>query len=613
MKKEHLEVFATHLRPEMVYPLVQKGFVEWYEKYKNMNPSELSAILSYNKEVLSGYGSKIRENYYYIHNRLTKFNLNKDPRTILTEVRLMRADGDRKKFDEKYHFKFKDQELAIKGRHTVAKQGNLVMEMMQPGDLRIYNAGQDTCCCQEWGNAGEGCVYKIVADPFASEVAIVKKGTVIAQGFVWVDNEKDTLVFDNVEFANYKTVSFDNRIKEFTDLFAEWAKAMPYSNVHIGTGCLAASMAGWGQQIKQEEFAKMPTTMEGGHCYSDYHSSARTIKRNGNMLITAKGNVQITTAPDEPTRWDILRDNPAVSFLLNDYSQTPEERFLWAQQFIEHPTEALQMMAIQRNPSAIKGLENPSEDVQIWIARNHPELVVHIANPCAAIQDEIVRQNPRSIKNIQNPTEQMMIYAVEADKSLLKFLNDKNPSTAVYLAAVKKDGLSIVDVPLDKRTEEICLEAVKQKPIAISHIKNPTEAVWQKALDKDATVIKLIKDPTKEQQVYAVKKKPAVINQIYHPCFEAISEAVRRDGLMIRNYQAQYPILRMTAIVQNPYVVTNGVIKNPTERELVAAVRRNPAVLGLIRSGEVRRQIEDMVHNEGRGHQSVEVEEDFER
>lgn len=618
MKKEHLEVFATHLRPNMVKPLISKGFVEWYEKYKDMNASDLSAILSLNKEVLSGYGSRIRENYFYAHERINHFTLDKDAKTILHDVRLMRADGDRKKFDEKYRFKFKDQELAIKGRHTVVKQGKLTMEMMQPGDLRIYNAGQDTCCCQEWGNAGEGCVAKIVADPFATEVAIVKKGTVIAQGFVWVDNEKDTLVFDNVEFANYKTVSFDNRIKDFTDLFAEWSKAMPYANVHIGTGCLAASMAGWGQQIKQEEFAKMPTTMEGNYCYSDYHANARTIKRNGSMLIAAKGDVQVTTAPDEPTRWDVLRDNPAVSFLLNDYTQSPEERIRWANEFLEHPTESLQMMAVQRNPQAIKGLDDPCVDVQVWIARNHPELVVHIANPCAEIQDEIVRQNPRSIKNIQTPTEQMMIYAVEADKSLLKFLNDKNPSDAVYLAAVKKDGLAIVDVPRERRTEEICLEAVKQKAIAISHIKDPVESVWKKALDKDATVIKLIKDPSKEQQVYAVTKKPSVINQIYHPCYEAISEAVRRDGLLIRNFQMQYPNLRMTAIVQNPFVVTNGAVKNPTDREYVAAVLRNPAVLNLIRSSEVRRQVEDLVRaagNEGRGgrNQAPEQEEDFER
>lgn len=608
MRKEHLEVFATHLRPCMVRPMIEKGFAEWYEKYKGMNPSDLSAVLSLNKEVLSGYGSRIHENFYYAHEKISRFNLDKDPKSLLTDVRMMRADGDRKQFDRKYPLKFKDQELAIKGRHTVAKQGKLTMEMMQPGDLRIFNAGQDTCCCQELGNAGESCVYKIIADPFATEVAIVKNGTVIAQGFVWVDNEKDTLVFDNVEFANYKTVSFDNRIKDFTDLFAEWSKAMPYANVHIGTGCLAASMAGWGQQIKREEFAKLPTTMEGAHCYSDYHESARTIKRDGRMLITAKGAVQITTAPDEPTRWDLLRDNAPLAFLLNDFTQSPEERLSWGRQFLEHPDDSLQMMAVQRNPGAIKGLENPCVDVQVWIARNHPELVIYIQDPCPEIQDEIVRQNPKAIRNIQNPTEQMMIYAVEKDRSLVKYVRDKNPSEAVYLAAVRKDGLAIVDIPEDDRTEAICLAAIRQKSIAISHIKNPSETLWKAAFDKDPTLIKMFKSPTREQQLYAVEKKASAILSISHPHRDAVAEAVRKDGLLVRNFQNQFPELREVAIRQNPFVVTNGTLKAPSDEEYCIAVRRNPAVLNLIRNASLKESIREMVSGRDAGRDAQEDE-----
>ena len=598
MRQDHLEVFATHLRPCMAEPLLEKGFVEWYQKYKDMNAGDLSAILSQNKEVLSGYGERIQENFYYCHERLRTFDLQKNAGQILNEVRLQRADGDRAKFDRKYPFKFADKELAIKGRHTVAKQGSMVMEMMQPGDLRIFNAGQDTCCCQEYGNAGESCVARIISDPFAAEVAIVKKGTVIAQGFVWVDNAKDTLVFDNVEFANYKSVSFDNRIKDFTDLFAEWAKAMPYANIHIGTGCLAASMAGWGQPIKEEELATLPTTQDASHCYTDYHRAARTIKRNGNMLITAKGHVQITTAPDEPTRWDFLRDNPAVRFLLNDASQSPEQRLEWARMFMEHPTEALQMQVVQRNPKAIEGIENPCTEVQVWIAQNHPKLVTLIKNPCREIQAELVRQDPKSIRNFQEPAEDMMIAAVTADRSLLKYLKDKNPTEAVYLAAVKKDGLAIIDVPEEGRTEEVCVEAVKKTPIAIAHIKEPTENVWKQALSKDPTVIKLINQPSKEQQVYAVTRDASALNAISHPCFEAVAEAVRRNGLLIRNYQNQYPTLRQAAIRQNPFVVTNGVLHSVSNEEYAAAVRQNPAVLRLIRNSETRAAVEAVVYSE---------------
>ena len=607
MKKEQIEVFATYLKAGMIKPLLEKGFVEWFDKYKNMNTSELAALLSLNEDV-DNYN---RSTYYYVHDKISHFDPNMDPRALIQHVRLMKAAEDCHKYEQKYGIRFADKELAIRGRHTVAKQGDMIMEMMQPGDLRIFNAGRDTDCCQEYGNAGETCVTKIMMDPFATEVAIVKKGVVVAQGFVWTDEAKDTLVFDNVEFANYKNENFDNRTKFFTDIFAEWAKAMPYKNIHIGTGYLAGVMAGWGQQIRSEEFATIPSTTKALACYSDYHQNARTIKRDGNMLIHAKGAVQITTAPDEPTRWDLLRDNPAVSFLLMDNTQSAEDRIAFAQRFIENPTGELQMMAVQRNPQAIKGLDDPCVDVQVWIARNHPNLIQYITNPCDEIQDEMVRNDPKSIKNIQNPTQQMMIYAVEADRSLLKYLKDKNPSDEVFLAAVRKDGLAIIDVPEDRRTEEICKEAVNQKPIAISHIKDPVESVWQKAIDKDATIIKLIKNPTPEQQIYAVTKKPGVISMIYHPCREAIAEAVRRDGLLIRNYQMQYPYLRQTAIRQNPFIVTNGVLKGVSDEEYAMAVNANPAVLNLIRSRETRANIEEILRGNRRNDRE-EIADDFE-
>ena len=87
------------------------------------------------------------------------------------------------------------------------------------------------------------------------------------------------------------------------------------------------------------------------------------------------------------------------------------------------------------------------------------------------------------------------------------------------------------------------------------------------------------------------------------------------DGLLIRNYQMQYPYLRQSAIRQNPFIVTNGVLKSPSNEEYAMAVRANPAVLNLIRSRETREAIEEMLsggHRTHEGNDQPDITDDLE-
>jgi len=122
----------------------------------------------------------------------------------------------------------------------------------------------------------------------------------------------------------------------------------------------------------------------------------------------------------------------------------------------QHPSEAVQLAAVQKYGLAIKYLKNPSEAVQLAAVQQNGWAIRYIKNPSEAIQLAAVQQNGRVIQYIKNPSEAIQLAAVQENGLAIEYL--KNPSKSIQLAAVQKSGL------------------------AIEYLKNPTKKV--KALQK---------------------------------------------------------------------------------------------------------------------------------
>lgn len=558
--------------------LFLKKFPEWLNNNPDATPIEVLKI-----------AEKIGE--------VDRIDINMSPKDLVGLIENKKGYEDCKHFEGKnvYRsagYKFENNEIAIKGRHIVAKQGNLTMRMLAPDDYKNFTIGIDTHCCQRYGDAGESCVYKYTSDPFAAGVVIERGDKVVAQAFVWVDVMTDTFVFDNVELAN------DREVQQFTGLFASYAKALPYKNVHIGTG-YNQGMNGWGQKVlfdkKNPITATMPTTVDGrtditswgnGNCYSDYHTNggsiARVIKHMGQLKINESPDVRVEIAPDEPTRWDELAKSD-LCFMLNDWQRPIEERLEVARQFRENPSEVLQMEIIHRTPQAITSLEHPCEEAQLYILQHHPELLWNIQNPCSRIQVELIKQDPSYISSIENPSEEMIVDVLKRDGMMLEHI--QNPSSVACLAAVKQNGYARKFVPEDKVTDEINEAAAKSQPKVIVDIQNPNSQTIRNALAENPDVISIMKNPSQFAQMFAVSLKPSVINQIDEPCYEAVREAVSRNGLMIRNFQKQYPELREVALRQNGYAA--GCLKNLTLEEARIAINQNTQAASAIKDKEI--------------------------
>jgi hypothetical protein len=582
-RDDHIALFGTMIGAN-VESLIIRGFPEWYLAHKDTNVSDLARLLNVNFRTFN------------------KFDKDKTADDLINEVLFADAIKDQKAFETKYHVKFDDNCVAIRGRGVVAKQGKLKMYMLPAKDLRNFTVGYDTHCCQHFGNAGETCVLKIITDPFSACVVIERDGAILAQSFVWTDEALDTLVFDNVEFAD------DRNIKQFSDLFAAWAKAMPYKNIHVGVG-YNQGMKGWGKQVNYN--AVLPTTVDGAvhtswgnkNCYTDYHADARELKGDGFMRMENKLPVQITREKEEPTKWDILAD-PSVSFLLNDCKSSIESRISFAKAFKENPTPEIQVEAVKRNPAAIRYIEDPVPEAQVIAVTANNALSSAIKNPCPEIQEILISTDPGSIKNITNPSENICRIAVQADGLLIKYI--ERPSETVKRMAVEQNGYAIRSIPESEWTDELCIQAVRSNPKVVSFMGLASDTVKNAALDLDPHTISLIDHPSREVQMHAVSVNPSVITEIKDPDYDAVYNAVRASGLLIRNFQYQYPQLRAIALSQNGFVI--NILKNPTDEEYVIAARQNPAVLRTIRNPEKRMEVEAALHTPAQDGYEVEFE-----
>ena len=81
--------------------------------------------------------------------------------------------------------------------------------------------------------------------------------------------------------------------------------------------------------------------------------------------------------------------------------------------FIRDVTEQEQIKQIERDGGyMIQFIENPSENVQLAAVYKSPQSIEHIKNPTERVQLDAVHRSPHSIGYIKNPTEKVQIAAV---------------------------------------------------------------------------------------------------------------------------------------------------------------------------------------------------------
>ena len=590
-----LQAMTVYIDQNNAHELYEKGIVEWLKANKNVKPAEFIEMIE-SADIIK------------------KFDPRKSASELTKSLDTELGMRDAKLFEQKYHYRFADNEIAIKGRHLVVEDGPYKMYMLSADDPRNFVSGYDTKCCQRWDdgnytaggkqykmqvlknpptrdhNAGGSCVYKLTSDPFAANVVIEKGGEIVGQSFVWVDALTDTFVFDNIEYAN------DGRAIQYCNIIGLYAKHLPYANVQLGMGCNGnQKLNGVGEQVKN--LVKMPTTIDSSnHIYSDYHSSARDLKRldprtgEGKMVRYPlnESRCRITTAPDEPTRWDPLTEK-GFAFLLNDCNTPVERRLAMVEEFKDNPSEALQVQVVSRDPRAVLALENPSTSVQMMVFEKAPDIAAQIEHPCEELQIALLDRDPNYLRKNTNVPENLLVGVLQKNGLLLSILHEESKTIPVCEAALGQSGYAWGAVPYERKSESLALVAVNTDPKVVSLIEPEfcTPEVQLAAARKDPSVV-LLMDCTVQSQMAAISRKPDLVLQLKEPALPVVRVAIQRNPGLIRKYQYEFPSLRMEAISRNGFVAKD--LSNLTVEEYNAAIAQNDKVARFVKNPATRQE-----------------------
>lgn len=589
VSEDIIDLLAVYLSPEKAKIFGEAGFFNWYKDHPELTATEMIEILSALDYTIDEYsGNRVRSMLSEIGEDALKKVFENDGSVantvdgVLYKFGQLKGKMDAASFErDNSRFHFADNDIAIKGREIQATDGKYTILMLPADDYRNFTVGYDTCCCQHYGSAGASCVLKLASDPYAAQVVIVRnsqmkdgkwyKGPCLAQAFVWTDEAKSTIVFDNMEFRRTTEENFDHRIKEFSNIIATWAEAMPYLNVHVGVGC-NQGMAGWGKRTAY--LASMPDTVHAGdsYTYSDYHNDAKSIKTSGEVELTRieDGNVlQVIHTPIVPSQYDIFQDE-RLSWLASANIRL-NAKLEMADKFLTDQTEEIQRQAFAVNPECIKYIEHPILDIQNEVALHHKELVSYIHNPDPSIYNVLIQNDPYSIFTIENPTHD------------------------AWKAAVKGNGLLLEKCPYPD--EDIKLEAVKQNGIAIKFVKSPSFELQDAALHQTINAISFIHEPDTRAILYActinpsliqnlrdipvstqraiVEAKPSAFMYLKNPSDAATMAALSHDGMMIRNVRNQTKDICLAAVRQNGFAIKY--IYHPDRDVIKEALRQNRA------------------------------------
>ena len=193
----------------------------------------------------------------------------------VTEVKELlvtqKARNELKKIERKYDFAFADCRCEIK-QCSIEHHG-VRGYILQADDCRQITVGYDTYCCQHLEGVGESSMIYGLMSPTAGFWVIEDqaKGKVKAQAEVWLSEDKQTFVFDNIEFAN------DREVGDFEEVIKSWVRECPYPNVVLGMGYTEISLP-----CPECQAPSQPPVEGLKHVYTDTHRCVQ-LKKDGEL------------------------------------------------------------------------------------------------------------------------------------------------------------------------------------------------------------------------------------------------------------------------------------------------------------------------------------------
>jgi hypothetical protein len=251
-------------------------------------------------------------------------------------------------------------------------------------------------------------------------------------------------------------------------------------------------------------------------------------------------------------------------------------------------TDYIILECVKRKPSIIQYVNNPSEEVQLEGVKHTGYNIEYLYNPAEVVQIAAVKNSAIALSHIQNPSEEVQLAAVRSHSLALGTIFSKgitpsenvvtsaiilNPINAIYhlreydvliseelkMMAVNINGKSIQF--MYNPSEELQLAAIKNSLYAFGNIKNPTEKARLLYSKKYPNHIKAY--PLDESKGYNGMKLLDIVDEItkYGPkrdywSFEKAREYVR--SLNLRNVDEYYKLRKPKELPSKPDITYKG-------------------------------------------------------
>ena len=276
--------------------------------------------------------------------------------TTLLQVRQHRAYmenlGEVNKIEVKYRkvvpgFKLSDYPCSIEPVSTTYDgMTGRVLDLSDKKDIALAaKLGELTNCCQCLGDAGETAMMHGFLNPDAGFWVIEdKNGKIKAQAEIWKTDE-DTLVFDNIEFANTDNGHRAERAEQLRGVIAAWAMESGYRNIIMGCGYNELSTETM-EQAPIPELRLTPEEVFALWISSDAGVSFVNVDRARQYMQTDRYDPNDFVYTDAGRRCVYIKKDGAVSdYLMQGYDRTLAEK---------HPASGRETEKEQENDTACK-------------------------------------------------------------------------------------------------------------------------------------------------------------------------------------------------------------------------------------------------------------------
>ena len=191
----------------------------------------------------------------------------------------------------------------------------------------------------------------------------------------------------------------------------------------------------------------------------------------------------------------------------------------------------------------------------------------------------------------------------------------RNPSEAVKLAAVAKDGTAIKEI--DNPSMQVRSAAIKQNPLVITEIPNPTLDEVMLALvgkwnpedrrsrieDVCKHIVKHLDNPSEDTLVKLATRYPVAVLHISSPSETLVLTAVEKYPLIIRDLPVEFVSKAARILAVSNDGTTLKFIADPSDDEILAAVTNwGPAIQHVANPSESLQRIAVSNHIGSIGH-----------